>query len=630
MKSNLSTKSFFVIFQTVRAILLFLCLPSVVFSQSASVDNAIIEYTTICKIEESKLLVERSYILQINNKNGDWLAEVSIPFREKEKVESLEAWITNSQGEVIRKLKKNDIVDRSEISDISLYEDDFVKTFDLKHNVYPYRVHYSYQQIYDEFISIDYWSPVIYNSTPTLKASLKLDLPVWYKVNILQQNIKEPTIDTIENRIFYEWNDSFTEQIIPETFSPPIEELLPKVNIVPESFIYGVPGNFTDWISFGNWQCSLNSDTKELPEAEKLIVKQLTANVPDTLEKIRILYHYLQDNTRYINVSIDVGGLKPYPASYVVINKYGDCKALSNYMQAMLSEAGIKSFYTKIYGDTNPIKINPEFVGPQFNHIVLFVPIGNDTIWLETTDRNNPFGYFGVFTQDRTAFAIIENESQLIKTPGLSLEEVKEEKHATIELGLGRSCKIEISECLRGSAFEKVNAIYTSYSEYEQKRIIPNYLIPFKSFELLEWEINKPGRDAPEIDLEYIVEVNNFVSEYDGSKIVPLLSSRLPVMEKPDKRKYSLRINYPINRQDSLVYKFDAGFYSEVRLPKEFSIESKFGKYEIKCNQFDDQVLIEKVYQLNSGSYGLEEYAEFYNFINRIKKQERKSSIILK
>ena len=96
-----------------------------------------------------------------------------------------------------------------------------------------------------------------------------------------------------------------------EAWCPPALELVPRVMVIPEDFKYSINGKLDSWESYGNWQYNVNRDLDILPDYEKRKVDELTKGLEDPRQIIKTLYYYLQDNTRYINVSIDVGGLRP-------------------------------------------------------------------------------------------------------------------------------------------------------------------------------------------------------------------------------------------------------------------------------------------------------------------------------
>lgn len=589
-------------------------------------DCEVVSYITSVKIIKNILIRENSFTYKVNNRQGEDYTDITIPYSKKNKISSLEAWIEDANHNIIRKITKSEIKDVSAFSAFSLYQDEYLKTFHLKHNQYPYFVHYEYSESFDEFIDIAGWSPEVNKAIPTLDAELKIEIPTNYPVKIHPKNISDYAVDTLESTIVYTWKSSYPDPISNEIYSPPFNDLVPCVYIAPLSFKYGVEGNYTDCISYGNWYYHLKENLNILPESERFKINNLTENVKDEHEIIKILYHYLQDNTRYINVKIDIGGFKPYSAEYVALNKYGDCKALSNYMMTMLEYKDVKSYYTEVYADENPAKIDTSFPGSQFNHIILFIPLKKDSIWLECTDKNIPVGYLGTFTQNRPAFVIEKDNSHFINTPPLKPDDVICRRNFIFSFNDYGYCTAAINFNMKGYYFEYFNELHEEANQKDEEENI-RYSLPFKNYELIKWNLSKPDRDLAEINLTSTLSLTNFGNKIDTTLIVGLQQLDLPVFEVPGKRTLPVKINYPVGYQDSLYYKIPPGYKAGV-LPDNIGIKSEFGQYKLTFTRLKDNVVVFRYFLLNAGEYSLDQYQEFYNFIASIKNEEKKHPLI--
>ncbi|MFO7852161.1 MAG: DUF3857 domain-containing protein [Bacteroidota bacterium] len=608
-------------------IYIFFIFPLLQLTVNAQVYNAeLIEYQTNTSINKGKLTSKISYVIKINNRAGEKYTKISIPYSKLSKVSQLKAYISNEEGKIIKKLSQSDITEKSTAKNFSFYEDNYVKEFTLKHNIYPYYVNYSYTRKESDFLYIDYWIPVINSSIPTRNALLTLTVPANYNISHSENLVPVPEVFNSKNNVTYRWKAKYEEIIEKEIKSPSPNKLLPSVKIVPLNFIYGIPGSFDSWQSFGNWQYKISEGLDILPEFEKINIRKIIEGLEDKVEKIRKLYHYLQDETRYINVTLETGGLKPYPASYVAKNKYGDCKALTNYFKSVLLFAGIESYYTKIYAGNPIIEIDTSFPSQQSNHIILYIPLDNDTLWLDCTS-DNAFAYLGTFTQNRMAFVIDkDNGSHFINTPALTEGEVMEKRSIKCT-GSRSGTRAHFNNTYRGEMYEILAGLKRKLTGDEQNRALKEYFIQ-EGFEMQDFTLSSPDRDSARISLKYNAESKNIYKYYGNDLLLENIPFEIPPFEEPKERDLPVQIDFLIYRVDTLVYEIPVLYKVSGEL-NEISIENNYGKYSISYNLSDNAICVIKTMLINSGYYPTTMYNDFYDFINMIKESEYKTHIVL-
>ena len=290
------------------------------------------------------------------------------------------------------KIKKEDLVMVSVAS--GLAEDGFVIGYQ-PNATYPFTVTYEYTMTYKKGIaSFPTFLPVNEEKVKLEKGSYTLQVPSGTAVKTVYSKAgelckEEGKADT------YCWEVPVFEGFTDEMLMPSWREIVPYVFACPADFTYaGVTGSQGTWEDVGAWVYGLKQGTNDLPEAFKGQLKDMTASAGSDLEKIRILYDYLREHTRYVSIQLGIGGYKPFPASQVQKSGFGDCKGLSNLMQSMLEAVGIPSYTTLV--NTNRADFFPGYSGiGQMNHVMLCVPLPEkkDTLWLECTNPAVPLGY---------------------------------------------------------------------------------------------------------------------------------------------------------------------------------------------------------------------------------------------
>lgn len=290
------------------------------------------------------------------------------------------------------KIKKEDLQKVSLAS--GLAEDGYLIGY-VPSATYPFTVTYEYSMSYQKGIaSFPSFTPVSSDKVMVKKASYTLQVPPGTIINSFSVKAGEVrketgTVDT------YTWDIPVFEGFTEENLMPSWLEMVPVVKACPVDFVYGgVPGSQGSWEDVGAWCYGLKEGREDLPVELLIRLKEMTDRAPSDLEKIRILYDYLRKQTRYVSVQLGIGGYKPFPATQVYQSGFGDCKGLSNFMQAMLDAVGIPSYYTIVNTDRDRFLPGYSGIG-QMNHAMLCVPLPElkDTLWLECTSPSLPLGY---------------------------------------------------------------------------------------------------------------------------------------------------------------------------------------------------------------------------------------------
>jgi len=223
-----------------------------------------------------------------------------------------------------------------------------VKWHSFFYKVYPYTVEYEVVVKYKGTMFLPDWIPQEKNTMSVQQSRLVISCPSSNPLRFQSYHYENKPVITEEGKNkSYAWEIKNLATLDAEYAAPAWYRQTTSVFPVTEKFsLEDYQGSNASWSDFGKFVYDLKSNRDALPTNIKQKVHELTDNVSNTNEKIRLLYEYMQQNTRYISIQLGVGGWQPFDAKFVAEKKYGDCKALSNFMSALLKEAGIRSLYS--------------------------------------------------------------------------------------------------------------------------------------------------------------------------------------------------------------------------------------------------------------------------------------------
>lgn len=531
--------------------------------------------------------------------------------------------ILNASGQSVRKIKKSEL-QKSEYSS-SLSTDDYVYYYECNYPSFPFTVKYEWEmKCNNGLIGYSTFIPQISFDQGVEKASYRIELPAgqpcrYRALNIQSKGIEVKESTGPEGQQIIEATATKLLPIESEPFGPSFSELFPRVYFTPSSFKFDKSeGDLSTWKKYGEWQYKLLDGRDLLTEPFRSKVRKLTANCHTNRDKVKAIYDYLAKTTRYVSIQLGIGGLQPIAAADVCRTGFGDCKGLSNYARAMLKEVGIPSTYTVI--STTNQRLIPDYASAnQMDHVILQVPLPQDTLWLECTNPLLPFGYVHQSIAGHDALLIEPTGGRIYRLPVYPDSLNTQHIAATITLSPTAEAQIEVNEISRLYQYENESGIIYQEPNKQKDRIRSD--INLSQADILRLQINESKEANPAITFDYTASSNQYGHKTGNRLFIPANVFRkgfgVPHLTK---RMHSIHINYGYFDTDSIRILLPDGYAIE-GLPQPVDLKSKFGSFQsaIKVNG-KELVVVHRLF-MPKGIYKSEEYAAFIDFRKQVADQ---------
>lgn len=563
----------------------------------------------------------------LNEQADDYFSSLYAHYDDFSKVKSIEGKLYDKNGNIIKKLKKNDIVDVSPYDGMSLAHDNRLKWAKLKYSTYPYTVEFTVEKSYEATFFVPDWSPQFSPDMAIQEASFELISKNTLRIKQINIPNQEDTIEKLKNK---SWKiQNITAKKV-EPLSPSWSLQSPNIFVAPTQFeIDGYIGSLETWEDFGKWGLMLNENRQELPTELKTELQNLVADAPNDYEKIRRIYKYLQDNTRYVSIQLGIGGWQPFEAQFVAEKKYGDCKALSNFTRAMLKAVDIESHYAFIGAGRYRADLMKDFPSNQFNHAVLCVPMKNkqDTVWLECTSQTEAFAYQGGFTDDRDALLITPEGGKLVHTTVYKAEDNKIDRKANINLKEDGTATATVTTKYGALQEERRSFLVEDTKEEQTKFLYEN--LPLNNVEIIESEMIRHKERIPFVEENLKLEIRN-AAKRTGKRLFikpNLFTDENYVPDNKDERTQPFVLRIDWIDTDTIQFSLPEGFSPEA-VPQEKVIESEFGSYSAKYIMNENGLTYIRKMEMKKGTFPKEQYKDFISFMEEVKEADQAKIVL--
>ena len=240
-----------------------------------------------------------------------------------------------------------------------------------------------------------------------LDDELSINIPAASKVKLKTEPGFDPTIKDQDGRRIYSWKHANLKPDSDEDEKNKSEEADEEEadKEDPEEFHPDVQlTTFQSWDEVGQWYAALQRDRIVPDEKIKLKAEEIIKGRTTEKEKAQALYEYVAKNFRYVSLSLGQGRYQPHAATDVMVNQYGDCKDKHTLLASMLAATGLRA-YPVLMNSGRKLDVDMPSPG-QFDHVISAIPVGNETLWADTTAEVAPIGLLSPRLRDKKALMI--------------------------------------------------------------------------------------------------------------------------------------------------------------------------------------------------------------------------------
>lgn len=251
--------------------------------------------------------------------------------------------------------------------------------------------------------------------------------------NPLPASIHKTVEETATSRV-YKFSSRNLGSWDAEPGQPPFSEFLPHVHA----------STYKSWNEMGTWYWGLVRDQFVADDEVRKRVAEITKGLTDPAAKVRAVYNYVVQKTRYVALEFGIHGFKPYRCSQIFARGFGDCKDKATLIVTMLKELGIPAtiviLRTGMRGD---FESEPASLAP-FDHAIAYVP--SMDLYLDGTAENT--GSSELPSMDRGALGLRVNEGkpELVHLPDPPASESVQEARIDAQIAADGSAQVSYTD----------------------------------------------------------------------------------------------------------------------------------------------------------------------------------------
>lgn len=385
------------------------------------------------------------------------------------------------------------------------------------------------------------------------------------------------------------------------------------------------------WQKINDWGLSLVQNQFNPDSAiEQQVDELVKGRKQDKLELIAPLFNFVSKNIRYAAIELGEASFKPYSATEVFQNSYGDCKGKSALLIAMLKYIGITA-YPALLITNNSGFILEDIPMINFNHMIVAVPDGDGYIFLDPTVEMAPFDRLPFFEQGVDAFIIKKDKkTEFVKIPVDSPDDNKVIRQCYLVFNRDSSAEVKENYTYTGQLDWPNRVLMKNTPPGQYKKLFEEIARSvFASFTLNDFSSSDYNDLKIPFNLTSNYTVNNYVrkigklyyfSSPNTDPLVYYMFSKMP-------RQTPLNLGFTFVKEEDILITIPTG-YKIKSLPQPLILDGPLASYTKEIKESQGKISVYTKWVLKTNEISIGKYGAFKNMIDKIRKSNKEDVVL--
>ncbi|MBX3229736.1 MAG: DUF3857 domain-containing protein [Labilithrix sp.] len=395
----------------------------------------------------------------------------------------------------------------------------------------------------------------------------------------------------------------------PEPGAPPLAETLGHVHV----------STYKSWDDMGRWYWGLVKDQFTADDEVRRRALEITKNAKTDKDKVKAIYDFVVQKTRYVALEFGIHGFKPYRCAQIFARGFGDCKDKATLIVTMLKELGINATIVVLRtGMKGDFEQEPASLAP-FDHAIAYVP--SLDWYLDGTAEFTGSGELPAMDRGALAIQINEGKPKLVHLPEPPASESVSSKRIEAAVNADGSAQIDWNVSVSGVHASSWRGRYHAKATQKQ-RVQEDLASEIPQLDVQSVTSNDLDDIESNVEIKAKAKAPSFARKDGDTRTVGMGAREHMVRGYAalSSRRQSLRISALTTEENETVVRLPQGA-KVLGAPHAASGTTPFGTFKVETETNGNVVRLKTTIALTKSRVAASDYPAFRAFCEQVDRE---------